>query len=596
MSEVPVQFAPDPVGMRSAYCGTLRSDDIGRTVTVCGWVGRRREHGEHLAFLDVRDHTGVLQCVVDGAHSLRSEYVVAVTGLVRRRPTGMENDQLATGEVELGDCEVIVLAEAEPPPFSLDGRNDAEESVRLRYRFIDLRSERMQANLRLRARVNAALRSSMDRQGFTELETPLLWTPTPEGAREFAVPSRLQHGSFYVLPQSPQIAKQLSMVGGFDRYYQIARCMRDEDLRADRQFEFTQLDVEASFVTEEDILRFVSVAISDATEAVTGERSSEIVQMTWDEALDRYGTDKPDLRFGMELIDVGYVFENTEFKAFQADTVKAIVLAGGGDSPRSRLDGLVDRAKALGAKGLVWMRVIAGGDGVELESPIVKFLSDEEKIGLVVQTSAVAGDLLLIVADEHRLACEVLGQLRVDLARPPVSEGPNRFCWVIDFPMFDGLDEAGNPQAKHHPFTMPKAEHLGFLESDPLRVRAQSYDLVMNGWELGSGSIRIHRRDIQAAVFRALGITDEEAEARFGFLLSAFRYGAPPHGGFAVGLDRFVAVLCGEENIREVIAFPKTQSGSDLMTGAPLPLTARQLADLGIRVVVPPAVGVAGAR
>jgi aspartyl-tRNA synthetase len=596
MSEAPVPLAPEPTGMRSAYCGTLRADDIGRTVTVCGWVARRREHGEHLAFLDVRDHTGVLQCVVDGAHSLRSEYVVAVTGLVRRRPTGMENDQLATGEVELGDCEVIVLAEAEPPPFSLDGRNDAEESVRLRYRFIDLRSERMQTNLRLRARVNAALRASMDRQGFTELETPLLWTPTPEGAREFAVPSRLQHGSFYVLPQSPQIAKQLSMVGGFDRYYQIARCMRDEDLRADRQFEFTQLDVEASFVTEEDVRHFVSVAMSDATEAVTGERSAEIVQMTWDEALDRYGTDKPDLRFAMELIDVGYVFENTEFKAFQADTVKAIVLAGGADSPRSRLDGLVDRAKALGAKGLVWMRVIAGGDGVELESPIVKFLSGEEKIGLVLETKAVAGDLLLIVADEYRLACQVLGQLRVDLARPPVSEGPNRFCWVIDFPMFDGIDEAGNPHAAHHPFTMPKAEHLGFLESEPLRVRAQSYDLVMNGWELGSGSIRIHRRDVQAAVFRALGITDEEAEARFGFLLSAFRYGAPPHGGFAVGLDRFVALLCGEENIREVIAFPKTQSGSDPMTGAPLPLTERQLADLGIRVVLPPVVGVVGAR
>jgi aspartyl-tRNA synthetase len=593
MSEVPVQFAPQPVGMRSAYCGTLRVADIGGTVTVCGWVARRREHGEHLAFLDVRDHSGVLQCVVDGAHSLRSEYVVAVTGLVRRRPAGMENDQLATGEIELGDCEVEVLAEAEPPPFSLDGRSDAEESVRLRYRFIDLRSERMQANLRLRARVNAALRSSMDRQGFTELETPLLWTPTPEGAREFAVPSRLQHGSFYVLPQSPQIAKQLSMVGGFDRYYQIARCLRDEDLRADRQFEFTQLDVEASFVTEQDVRQFISVAIADAIEAVTGERVPEIVSMTWDEALDRYGTDKPDLRFGMELIDVGGVFAATEFKAFQAETVKAVVFGGGGDLPRSRLDALVDRAKGLGAKGLVWMRVTPDA---ELESPIVKFLSDVEQRDLVDATAAAPGDLVLIVADEHRLACEVLGQLRVDLARPPVSEGPNRFCWVIDFPMFDGLDESGNPRAAHHPFTMPKAEHLEFLESDPLRVRAQSYDLVMNGWELGSGSIRIHRRDIQAAVFRALGISNEDAETRFGFLLGAFRYGAPPHGGFAVGIDRFVAVLCGEENIREVIAFPKTQSGSDPMTGAPLPITQRQLTELGIRVVVPPAAGVAGSR
>jgi aspartyl-tRNA synthetase len=434
----------------------------------------------------------------------------------------------------------------------------------------------------------------MDRQGFTEIETPLLWTPTPEGAREFAIPSRLQHGSFYVLPQSPQIAKQLSMVGGFDRYYQIARCMRDEDLRADRQFEFTQLDVEASFVTEEDVRSFVSTAIADATAAVTGEVVPEIVSMTWDEALDRYGTDKPDLRFEMELLDVGPVFAATEFKAFQAETVKAIVLAKGADLARSRLDGLVDRAKALGAKGLVWMRVIAGADVLELESPIVKFLSEQEQRDLLAATNAGLGDLILIVADEHRLTCEVLGQLRVDLARPPVSQGPNRYCWVIDFPLFDGVDDQGHLLAAHHPFTMPKIEHLKLLESEPLKVRAQSYDLVLNGWELGSGSIRIHRGDIQARVFRALGITDEEAEARFGFLLGAFRYGAPPHGGFAVGLDRLIALLCGEENIREVIAFPKTQSGSDLMTGAPLPLTQRQLNDLGIRVVVPPAPGGAG--
>jgi aspartyl-tRNA synthetase len=392
------------------------------------------------------------------------------------------------------------------------------------------------------------------------------------------------------LPQSPQIAKQLSMVGGMDRYYQIARCMRDEDLRADRQFEFTQLDVEASFVTEEDIRSFVSIAIADATEAVTGKRVEEIVSMTWDDAIDRYGSDKPDLRFGMELIDVRSVFSQTEFKAFQAPCVKAIVHEGGGESGRSRLDGLVDRAKALGAKGLVWMRVVPGASGgAALESPIVKFLSDEEQSALLVRTAASVGDLVLIVADEHRLVCDVLGQLRVDLARPPVSQGPNRFCWVIDFPMFEGIDDQGNLIAAHHPFTMPKAGHFELLETDPLSVRAQSYDLVMNGWELGSGSIRIHRGDIQSRVFSALGISDEEAEKRFGFLLGAFRYGAPPHGGFAVGLDRFVAILCGEENIREVIAFPKTQSGSDLMTGAPQSLTERQLAELAIRVVLPPA-------
>ena len=589
MSEVLRSTLPEPAGMRSAYCGTLRAVDAGRVVSVCGWVARRREHGEHLAFLDVRDHSGLIQCVVDGAHALRSEFVVRVTGTVRMRPDGTENPQMETGDVELGDCEVEVLSAAEPPPFSLDGRVEADEAVRLRYRYLDLRSDRMQANLRLRARVNSALRSSMDRQGFTEVETPLLWTPTPEGAREFAIPSRLQHGSFYVLPQSPQIAKQLSMVGGMDRYYQIARCMRDEDLRADRQFEFTQLDVEASFVTEEDIRRFVSIAIADATEAVTGERVPEIVSMTWDAAIDRYGSDKPDLRFGMELIDVESVFSKTEFKAFQAPCVKAIVHQGGGESGRSRLDALVDRAKALGAKGLVWMRVVPGANGTAaLESPIVKFLSDEEQGALVAATSAAVGDLLLIVADEHRLVCDVLGQLRVDIARPPVSVGPNRFCWVIDFPMFAGIDDQGHLIAAHHPFTMPKAEHFELLESDPLSVRAQSYDLVMNGWELGSGSIRIHRGDIQSRVFSALGITDEEAEKRFGFLLGAFRYGAPPHGGFAVGLDRFIAILCGEENIREVIAFPKTQSGSDLMTGAPQSLSERQLAELGIRVVLPP--------
>jgi len=546
--------------------------------------------------LDVRDHSGLIQCVVDGAHSLRSEYVVRVTGMVRLRPDGTENPQMATGEVELGDCEVEVLSAAEPPPFALDGRVEADESVRLRYRYLDLRSDRMQQNLRLRARVNSALRASMERQGFTEVETPLLWTPTPEGAREFAIPSRLQHGAFYVLPQSPQIAKQLSMVGGLDRYYQIARCMRDEDLRADRQFEFTQLDMEASFVGEEDVRRFVGVAIADATAAVTGEQVPDIPSMTWDEAIDRYGSDKPDLRFGMELIDVAPVFGSTAFKAFQASTVKAIVLAGGADSARSRLDGLVERAKALGAKGLVWMRVIAKDGGAELDSPIVKFLSDEEKAGLLEKTGAVVGDLVLVVADEHRLVCDVLGQLRVDLARPPVSQGPNRFCWVIDFPMFDGVDDQGRLIAAHHPFTMPKAEHLELLDSDPLKVRAQSYDLVLNGWELGSGSIRIHRGDIQSRVFSALGISDEDAEQRFGFLLGAFRYGAPPHGGFAVGLDRFVAVLCGEENIREVIAFPKTQSGSDLMTGAPQSLGDRQLAELGIRVVVPPSAGGAASR
>jgi aspartyl-tRNA synthetase len=580
--------AVEPRGLRTSYCGTLTRADVGTEVTVCGWVAHRREHGEHLAFLDVRDYTGIVQCVVDGAAALRGEYVVAVTGTVRDRPQGTVNEMLPTGEIELQDCTVEVLSEAEPAPFSLDARAEVDETIRLKYRFIDLRTERMQANLRLRARVNAAIRQSMARQGFTEIETPLLWTPTPEGAREFAIPSRLQHGSFYVLPQSPQIAKQLSMVGGFDRYYQIARCMRDEDLRADRQFEFTQLDIEASFVRESDVRAFVTETVADATEEATGQRPGPFVEMTWAEAIDRYGSDKPDLRFGMELVDLTAVLEATQFNAFRAPAVKAIVLAGGAELGRARLDALIDRAKGLGAKGLVWMRVVEGGQDLDLDSPVAKFLSEDERRAMVKVLEAKLGDLVLIVADERRKASEILGQLRNDLGRPPVSEGPMNYCWVIDFPMFDGVDDEGRPQAAHHPFTMPHAEDLDKLETDPLSVRAQSYDLVLNGWELGSGSIRIHRGDIQRKVFDVLGISPEDAEARFGFLLGAFRYGAPPHGGFAVGLDRLVAILAGEENIREVIAFPKTQSGSDLMTGAPQPISARQLRELGINVVVPP--------
>ncbi len=578
-----VDGASGESGMRTHYCGVLRAADAGSRVSVCGWVARRREHGEHLAFLDVRDHTGIVQCVVERAHEIRPEYVVRVTGTVRIRPDGTANQQLATGEIEIGDCDVETLATCEPVPFSLDERAETEEPLRLRYRYVDMRTERMQANLRLRAVVNSAIRRSMERQGFVEIETPLLWTPTPEGAREFVVPSRLQHGRFYALPQSPQIAKQLTMIGGFDRYYQIARCLRDEDLRADRQFEFTQLDVEASFVGQDEILGFVTEAMVDAADAATGVRPGGFARMTWAEALDSYGTDKPDLRFGMELADLTAVLAGTGFNALHAPTVKAIVLAGGASLPRARLDGLVERAKALGAKGLVWMR--AAGDPVTLDSPVTKFLSEAELTGIVRAARVAAGDLVLIVADEHRRACEVLGQLRLDLGRPPSVGGALRFCWLVDFPLFDGTDEEGNPQAAHHPFTMPYPEDLERLDTDPFSVRAQSYDLVLNGWELGSGSIRIHRPELQRRIFAALGISEADAESRFGFLLDAYRYGGPPHGGFAVGLDRFVAILAGEENIREVIAFPKTQSGSDPMTGGPLPLDPKRLAELGVRVV-----------
>src|SRR3984957_12038805 len=574
-------MSPDveATSLRDLLCASVNESHVGERISVCGWVAKRREHGEHLAFLDIRDHSGVVQAVVEGSVDVRSEYVVRVTGTVTPRPEGTVNERLATGQVELSDCHVEALALAEAPPFQLDDRVDIDEAVRLRYRYLDIRREPMQANLRLRARVNAALRRAMDDQGFCEVETPLLWAPTPEGAREFVVPSRLHPGEFSVLPQSPQIAKQLLMVGGLDRYYQIARCLRDEDLRADRQFEFTQLDVEASFVTQDDVLAFVSRAVLDAAEVATGERPGEIGTMTWADALDRYGTDKPDLRFGMTHFDLSPVVVHREDKAFSAPVVKAMRVPGGATFARSRLDQLTDQAKSLGAKGLAWFRITSDG----LDSPLARFLSEPEAAALSSVDGAVEGDLVLVVADEYELACHVLGALRVAIGSPPVGEGPYHYVWVTDFPMFVGRDEDGNLEAAHHPFTMPHPEDLALLDTDPLKVRGQAYDLVLNGWELGSGSVRIHRADIQSRVFSALGISDEEAQNRFGFLLGAFRYGAPPHAGFAFGIDRLAAIFAGEENIREVIAFPKTQSGADLMTGAPKNITERQLRDLHVR-------------
>jgi len=570
----------EATSMRDLLCASIDEGHIGQRLSVCGWVAKRREHGEHLAFLDLRDRSGIVQAVVDGSVDVRSEYVVRVTGTVSARPEGTVNEKLATGRVELTDCELEVLSSAETPPFQLDDRIEIDEAVRLRYRFLDLRREQMQRNLRLRARVNAALRAAMDAQGFCEVETPLLWAPTPEGAREFVVPSRLHPGEFYVLPQSPQIAKQLLMVGGFDRYYQIARCLRDEDLRADRQFEFTQLDLEASFASQDDIVRFVSRAVLDAAEVATGVRPDEITSMTWAEALDRYGTDKPDLRFDMALVDLSDVFAQTEVKAFSARTVKAIRLADGAGLSRAKLDQLTDQAKSLGAKGLAWFRVTSDG----LDSPLARFLSDAEAAAIAAVDGAQVGDLVLCVADEHAEACKVLGAIRVTLGSPPVSEGPHRYLWVTEFPLFEGIDEDGNLQAAHHPFTMPHPEDLDLIETDPLKVRSQAYDLVLNGWELGSGSVRIHRADIQSRIFAALGISQEEAENRFGFLLGAFKYGAPPHAGFAFGIDRLTAIFAGVENIREVIAYPKTQSGTDVMTGAPKAITERQIRDLRIKI------------
>ena len=575
--------------MRTHLCGELQLRDIGAGVAVCGWVARRREHGEHLAFVDVRDHSGIVQCVVDNSVDVRSEYVVRVSGTVRRRPEGTVNPNLPTGEVEIGDCAVEVLRGAEPPPFPIDARaDDVDENVRLQYRYLDLRRERMQRNLRLRARVNSAIRMAMEAQGFVEIETPMLVPSTPEGAREFLVPSRKEPGSFYALPQSPQLFKQLLMVAGVDRYYQIARCLRDEDLRADRQYEFMQLDAEMSFAGQDDVLGAISYAVLAAAEAATGERPPTIERITWHEAMERFGVDKPDLRFGMELVELTEAFAGTEFKAFAAAaSIKGINVKGAAaDYGRNQLDKLTERAKQLGARGLVWLKATADAT---FDSPVAKFLSRGEVESIIERLDARDGDLVLIVADEWATTCEVLGQLRNDLGRPPVWEGPYRYVWVVDFPMFVGVDgDSGRPKPGHHPFTQPHPDDVELLESDPMRVRSQAYDLVLNGWELGSGSIRIHHSDLQRRVFAAIGIDEESANRKFGFFLNPFEYGAPPHGGFAFGIDRLVAILAGEENIREVIAFPKTQSGADPMTNSPSPVAQNQLDQLGIRVLPTP--------
>ena len=580
--------------MRTHMCGELDIASVGKTVSLCGWVARRREHGEHLAFVDIRDHSGIMQCVVDNDVDVRSEYVIRVTGVVRARPEGTINSSLTTGMVEIGDCVVEILNSAEPPPFPVDARaDDVDEMIRLKYRYLDIRRERMQKNLRVRAQINSAIRTEMETNGFVEVETPFLMPSTPEGAREFLVPSRKEPGSFFALPQSPQLWKQLLMVAGVDRYYQIARCLRDEDLRADRQYEFMQLDAEMSFVSQDDVLENIGRAVVAAAIAVTGEAPPEIERITWHDAMNRFGIDKPDLRFAMELMELTSLFAGTEFKAFAgASCIKGICVDAktypeAAAFGRNKLDGLTDRAKKIGAKGLVWMKI--GADGA-IDSPVAKFLSDTEKVALVSAMGATEGDLLLLVADEWDTTCEVLGQLRNDIGRPPVHQGPYKYVWVTEFPLFIGIDPvSGRPRPGHHPFCQPHPDDMWLFDTEPLKVRAMAYDLVLNGWELGSGSIRIHEPEMQRRVFNQLGISDEEADKRFGFFLQPFKYGAPPHGGFAFGIDRLAAILAGEENIREVIAFPKTQSGSDPMTNAPTPVDPAHLAELGLRLLPPPA-------
>jgi aspartyl-tRNA synthetase len=575
--------------MRTHYGGTLRPSDVGAEVALCGWVAHRRDHGG-VVFIDLRDREGIVQVVLDparagcaDAHHLRNEYVVRVEGTVRPRPEGTLNPNLPTGAVEVAATRLEVLNDADPLPVPVDERIEVDETLRLRYRYLDLRRPRMTANLKVRAQLVSAMRTAMDAAGFIDVETPTLTRSTPEGARDFLVPSRLLPGTFFALPQSPQLFKQLLMVAGIDRYYQVARCWRDEDLRADRQFEFTQLDVEASFVDQEDILGFVEEAVAAGVEAVTGERPKPFARLSWPDAMARYGTDKPDTRFGMELSDLTGAFTGSEFKALAGKAVVALVAPGRGGMGRNQLDALSERAKSLGAAGLVWLRVREEG---VLEAPAVKFLSEAEQDTLRAELAPAAGDLLLLVGDPVlRRAQTVLGALRLDFGAPEHLGEPLAFTWVVDFPLFEAITEDGRPVPAHHPFTRPHPGDLDRLETDPLSVRSLAYDLVLNGVELGSGSVRIHDPALQQRIFSLLGIGPGEAQERFGFLLDAFRYGAPPHAGFAVGLDRLAMILAGETSIREVIAFPKTQSGADPLTGAPAPVDVHQLGQLGLILV-----------
>jgi aspartyl-tRNA synthetase len=579
------------MSMRTHYAGTLRASDIGAEVALCGWVAHHRDHGG-VVFIDLRDREGIVQVVLDPAvpgcaeaRRLRSEWVIRVEGTVRRRPEDAVNPSMATGEVEIGVTRLQILNEAEPPPFPLDERVEIDETLRLRHRYLDLRRPRMAANLITRAKLISAMRAVMDAAGFIDVETPTLTRSTPEGARDFLVPSRLQPGTFFALPQSPQLFKQMLMVAGLDRYYQVARCWRDEDLRADRQLEFTQLDVEASFVDQEDVLGFIEEAVAAGVEAVTGERPKPFPRLTWAEAMNRYGSDKPDTRFGMELCDLSALFADSEFNAFKGKGVVGLVVPGKGEMGRNQLDGLTDRAKKLGAAGLVWMRVRDGG---VLEAPVTKFLSDVEQDALHTALAPSPGDLLLIVADPSlRKAQSLLGALRLDLGAPERLDEPLNFTWVLEFPLFEGFSADGKPIPAHHPFTRPHPDDVAKLETEPLAVRSMAYDLVLNGIELGSGSVRIHNSVLQSKIFSLLGIEPDVAAERFGFLLDAFRFGAPPHAGFAVGLDRLTMILTGERSIRDVIAFPKTQSGTDPLTGAPASVDHVQLRDLGISLPKP---------
>jgi len=571
--------------LRSADAGSLRASDIGRKVRLAGWVARRRDHGG-VAFIDLRDASGSVQVVISDekiAGQLRAEWCVLVEGEIAKRPDGNENTEIPTGEIELR-CETLtVLSEAAALPFPVDSGEtiNVSEEVRFKYRYLDLRREGPAANLRLRSRITSSIRKSMDDLKFLEIETPYLTRSTPEGARDFLVPVRLQPGSWYALPQSPQLFKQLLMVAGMERYYQIARCFRDEDFRADRQPEFTQLDIEMSFVDQDDVIKVTERILKDLFRNVLGtEITTPIPHMTYREAMDRYGSDKPDLRFGLEIKEVTDFFRDTQFRVFQAPYLGAVLMPGGANTPRRELDAWQEWAKSRGAKGLAY--ILVGEDG-SLTGPVAKNLSTQETDGIAKEVGASHGDAIFFAAGERSVSQNLLGAVRLEIGRRKglIDDSQWNLLWVVDAPMFEKTEDGGWT-AVHHPFTGPKPEFEGSFDTDPTNALAYAYDIVLNGNEIGGGSIRIHRRDIQERVFKTIGLSKEEAQSKFGFLLEAFNYGPPPHGGIALGLDRVAALLAGAESIREVIAFPKTASGGDPLTGAPTPITPVQRKESGV--------------